>query len=123
MAKDTLKYIASFVLITLGLALCVAGIFVTPLLAMGVPVLTGGLSLLVALAAQKESIVIFRSRRSPRAQPEENRAVEVDPPVVTFSNNYHVGINNAAPTRPNTPSDSSFETAQESSHRSNMSNR
>ena len=126
MISDKIKYITSLVLILIGIGLCIGGAFFTPLITIGAPILTAGLSLLGVTFATKEApTVIFRSRRSPRAAPPQpDNSTTVEPRVITFSNNYHPGIDNRAPTRPNTPSDDdSFETARDSSPRTTLANR
>ncbi len=126
MITDTIKYLTSMMLIVIGLGLCIGGIFFNPLLAVGGPVLAAGLSLLgITFTGKAAPTVIFRSRRSPRAAaPPENTTVPVDPPILTFTHNYHQGVDNRAPTRPNTPSDEdSMETARSSSPRMTLANR
>ncbi len=96
------KAIVALMLIAVGLGLCIGGAFFPPLLVPGVPMLSAGLTMMATTEAVKEKILRARSSSKP-APVVEQPGTLVEPPVLSFSHNYHVNVDHTAPARPNTP--------------------
>ncbi len=120
---NRVKFVASIFLIVIGFGLCIGGIFLPPLLAIGVPLLTTGLSMLATTDENKEKILTaLNSRRGVTTSPAVD--VPVEPPVLSFSHNYHVSVDHSAPTPAPTPAlvpDVETEEKTDGEHASNIS--
>jgi len=88
MRKSTKKYIACGVLIIVGLGLCIGGIFMPPLLIAGVPIFTGGLSILAAIIEDNDKIAINTTINNFRGRSPRNADYDG---ANTFRTRYHLG--------------------------------